>query len=70
MAAWRETSSTRPKEALKFRKITQEDVDQYTIEELSGLFNQKKEIDYVVRDMTDSVNTLWIITSAINIIAM
>ena len=70
MASWRETSSTRPKEAVKFQKITQAEVDQYTIDELEGLFNHKTEIDFVVRDMTDSVNTLWIITSAINIIAM
>ena len=70
IAGWREASSTRPEEAVKFQKITQEEVDTYTIDELAGLFNQKTEIDFVIRDMTDSVNTLWIITSAINIIAM
>lgn len=70
MAGWRETSSIRPKDAVKFQKITQEEIDNYTIDELAGLFNLKTEIDYVIRDMADSVNTLWIITSAINIIAM
>lgn len=41
-----------------------------TIEELSELFNSKETIDLVIADMEDSVNQVWIITSAINIIAM
>ena len=50
-----------PEEIKKKIEIRQELLDQ---------FYAKEEFDEVIADMKDSVNTIWIITSAVNIIAM
>ena len=39
-------------------------------EEIKKQFYTKDEFSAVIDDMKDSVNTIWIITSAVNIIAM
>jgi len=49
---------------------TQQDVDNATAEELAKIFSSKESLDMVIDDMGDSVNQIWIITAAINIIAM
>ena len=67
---WRKELEQRPQETLKARPITQTDVDNYSIDELALLFNVKEEIDVIIVDMANSVNTLWIIIASINIIAM
>jgi len=70
VAGWREESDTRPADTLKTRPITQGDVDNMSLDDLAVLFNTKEDIEFILDDMTDSINQIWIIISAINIIAM